>query len=336
MAHPTDVSTLLSEIAELESERVADERRISRLEAEISSVTTELRRVAIALSMRAGPLSGNSMNRFLVFPRPAAPPTPFNAPAFLRRYLRPSADFEISPKIGEGRYVRWLLARDRLSQKECLCGQCCWHRFWYTRQIGVPLVVNLPGVLQPSALCIDGLDPFFVTEFFPHGTLAEAARGSQGGHPPLGFGPTQLSKCVFGIAVAMAAFHARGGIHRNLTPDSVFLDSQFEPVLGDLSCSTIVTESSPPLCCDHTPVLYQAPEMLNLDVYDQPVDVYAFGFLLCWLFDCSTWANLCPSRDLSKVVSGGCFAPPISNAGRTMGPRRSMPEGRSAFSPDIF
>jgi hypothetical protein len=66
--------------------------------------------------------------------------------------------------------------------------------------------VNLPRILPPLGISVERGQAFLLTEFFPNGTLADAAEKWQKKRPPAGFGPTQLTKCIFGIAFTMAAF----------------------------------------------------------------------------------------------------------------------------------
>jgi hypothetical protein len=65
--------------------------------------------------------------------------------------------------------------------------------------------------------------------------LASAVELLRAGKPPIGFGATELSKCIFGIAFVMTQFHSHHEIHRNLKHAKIFLDSRFEPVIGGLS-----------------------------------------------------------------------------------------------------
>jgi hypothetical protein len=52
--------------------------------------------------------------------------------------------------------------------------------------------------------------------------------------------PTRPSKCVFGVASALEYVHSMGVVHADLTPDNIFFDRNFNPVLGDFGQSQYV------------------------------------------------------------------------------------------------
>jgi serine/threonine protein kinase len=93
----------------------------------------------------------------------------------------------------------------------------------------------------------------------------------------------QKSKIIFGVAAGMASLHSRGIIHRDLKPAHVFLDADFEPVIGDFAAahhhgSGFLIEGE-----WGTPI-YKAPEILIEEDYGFAVDVYAFACTLYSLF----------------------------------------------------
>jgi serine/threonine protein kinase len=161
--------------------------------------------------------------------------------------LRRSSDYERIRELKEWGRETWFLVREGSSGKELALevlynARDVRNRLSMVRMATLPLIVNLPWLLPTLGFFCDS-DAFgLVTEYSPNGTLADALRGLRKGQPPAGFGPTQLMKCVFGVAFAMAAFHSRRGILRTLSPESVFLDSQFEPKIGRLWDAKMVTD----------------------------------------------------------------------------------------------
>jgi serine/threonine-protein kinase len=139
--------------------------------------------------------------------------------------------------------------------------------------------VNLPAAERLRGFALDGERALLLAQLSPNGTLeaALARRDAGGAVPP---GPTELAKCVFGVAFTMAQFHGRRAVHRALSPAAVFLDAAFEPVLGRLCTATLVTDPSRLLTQIGIQAL-MAPEMLDSDgPYTNAVDVYSFGFLV--------------------------------------------------------
>jgi serine/threonine protein kinase len=135
---------------------------------------------------------------------------------------------------------------------------------------------NSQGILPTVAFCTDQNNLRLVTKFFPNGNLNEEATKWRKNDSPVGFGSTQLTKCSFGIAFTMTALHSRGIIQRNLKPPSIFLDSHFDPVIGDGNYAMIVGE----LCDDwgdvslpHDLLSFLAPERLAEPCYGASGDV---------------------------------------------------------------
>jgi serine/threonine protein kinase len=124
-----------------------------------------------------------------------------------------------------------------------------------------------------------------ITEHYPNGTLESAVTLLRAGKPPVGFGPTELSKCIFGIAFVMTQFHSRYRVHRSLRPKKIFLDSNFEPVIGGFG--TLRLEDYD--INDRQPVeslLFMPPELFaDESSFDSSVDVFAFAVLICTLFE---------------------------------------------------
>jgi serine/threonine protein kinase len=123
-----------------------------------------------------------------------------------------------------------------------------------------------------------------VTELMPNGSLSDVLDKWLSGNPPPGFGPTELSKCIFGVAVTMAQVHTKGAIHRDLKPGNVFLDEAFEPRIADFGLARLVEDSINMTMAVGCP-LYMAPELYaGSEGYGLPVDVYAYGVLLYQVF----------------------------------------------------
>jgi serine/threonine protein kinase len=149
-----------------------------------------------------------------------------------------------------------------------------------------PLVVKILGYCLPGLPDSDGLPGLIITEYMRHGTLQDYLDRQFQGEPHPSFGPTEWTKAIFGIAVGMAQIHSHGAIHRDLKPDNIFLDENFEIRIADFGFSRF-TESRLKLTMAVGTPLFMAPELYSEVpgvVYTNSVDVYSFGVLLYQLF----------------------------------------------------
>jgi serine/threonine protein kinase len=99
---------------------------------------------------------------------------------------------------------------------------------------------------------------------------------------------TRKSKIIFGVVAGMASLHARGVLYRDLKPDNIFLNQEFEPVIGDFGISRYCANDLNHTRNTGTP-LFMAPECWEEDeTYDFPVDVFPFAVTLYSLFGAPT------------------------------------------------
>jgi serine/threonine protein kinase len=161
----------------------------------------------------------------------------------------------------------------------------------FIREIIVPLQLQLPGIVPligfkpPDVGDSESGGAFLVSELMPNGCLDDIIGQRQKGKVPDKFGPTEFSKCIFGVAATMARVHRRRVIHRDLKPANIFLDDRFEPRIADFGLSRIVSNDVKMTMTVGTP-LFMAPELFGdaSDTYDVSVDVYAFTVLVHHMF----------------------------------------------------
>jgi serine/threonine protein kinase len=132
--------------------------------------------------------------------------------------------------------------------------------------------------------------PVIVTPLLPNGTIGDVLKLARQQKPPSEWNPTTKSKCVFGIAAGMAYLHSREVMHRNLKPETVFFNENWEPVIGEFEfakwCSPDLTRTigivgsplfiAPEICSGEAPA--------DVPPYDLRVDVYSFAVLLYLIF----------------------------------------------------
>jgi serine/threonine protein kinase len=213
----------------------------------------------------------------------------------LSKFIINPADYKQGKFLGKGNCGEVFLATDKdgrevamkklfpfLDPRDCKM---------FIREVVVPLRLNLPGVVKMIGFCLPERPPeddaraavsgaVIVTELMPNGSLTRIVDKEV----IPGWGPTELSKCIFGIAATMAKVHDSGVIHRDLKPGNVFLDDKFEPRIADFGLSRVCANVSMTMAVG-TP-LFMAPELYgdSDDKYTTKVDVYAFAVLVYQMF----------------------------------------------------
>jgi serine/threonine protein kinase len=125
-------------------------------------------------------------------------------------------------------------------------------------------------------------NPSITTEFAVNGSLRNHLSESQYVHQLEH--PTKIAKIIAGIALAMRYIYSKGVIHRNLTPDNILLDWDWNVRIADFGCSTFNDKSRILSLRNANGSLrndayYCAPECYaNID--DPAIDVFVFGLIL--------------------------------------------------------
>jgi serine/threonine protein kinase len=210
----------------------------------------------------------------------------------IARYEVNYTDYEIDPKLigdggfGEVRRGIHLATGTTVAVKDL--------RNWnaeserdFLREIEVPLLLNLPGVVKLLGFGLSGRQPgipFLVMEYCPNGNLNEMIDSRHGNKLPETFGPTEFSKAIFGLAIIMENIHERNIIHRDLKPLNCIFDENNEIRIGDFGLARSVSRSTLMTVGIGTQI-YQAPEIMNgSQSYDMKVDVFSYGVSLYHIF----------------------------------------------------
>ena len=130
--------------------------------------------------------------------------------------------------------------------------------------------------------------PGIYMEYYSHKSLSGWIFGTDG-YDRNKLDATRLAKIIAGICYGMRYVHAMGVIHKDLKPQNILLDQEFEPKIADFGSATI-TNSTMTMTLSITTALggmtrkYVAPELLDPTSHDggmtPAVDVYAFGVSL--------------------------------------------------------
>ena len=95
--------------------------------------------------------------------------------------------------------------------------------------------------------------------------------------------PTNLTIIAIGIANGMGELHKQNIIHRNLSPDIIFLNERLHPVIQKISSARFVGAKEEPVVVLKYNIgknNYLAPEILTKKQYGTEVDVYSYGVIL--------------------------------------------------------
>jgi hypothetical protein len=160
-------------------------------------------------------------------------------------------------------------------------------RKYFTREVTALRKLTHPAIISHIESRDLGQEAILVTRFEPKGTLEAFLKL----YTPVNVNPEYQTKktiIAFGIAFGMEFIHKQGYCHRDLKAANVFLNTNFEPVIGDFGLATDFSQSHDhigPSMSIGTP-LHMAPELWvdQSDGYGQSVDVYAYGVLLYTLF----------------------------------------------------
>jgi serine/threonine protein kinase len=164
----------------------------------------------------------------------------------------------------------------------------------FVRELAVLARLKHPGVLGLVGFHVPQFgetsekeipeSPTIVTKWMAHGSVGDAISNELDGQPILGWNPTKKSKCIFGIAAAMSYVHSRSITHRDLKPQNVMLNDDFEPVLVDFGLSRVVSVGIDMTRKIGSP-FYMAPELFAEDVPTSlKIDVFSYGVMLYTMF----------------------------------------------------
>jgi serine/threonine protein kinase len=120
-----------------------------------------------------------------------------------------------------------------------------------------PAVIRVLGYSFVPSLFTSERGPVVVAELMQQGTLEDVLGSSRRGRTRRFWTGTAQSKFVFGIASALAAFHAEGIVYGGLTTGKVFIGDNFEPIVGLSQCSGFGGDKRVPR--RHGPNFFVAP-----------------------------------------------------------------------------
>lgn len=134
-----------------------------------------------------------------------------------------------------------------------------------------------PGIVGPRDVVLGADEAALVLDYVGGGSLAD--RLQRDGALP----PREAARITAQVADALAAAHARGVIHRDVTPGNVLLEPDGRARLADFGIARSLEGSSAGLTVTGTvmgTLRYMAPEQLAGEPADERTDIYALGAVL--------------------------------------------------------
>ena len=93
-----------------------------------------------------------------------------------------------------------------------------------------------------------------------------------------------INEIILGICSGLKEIHKNKLIHRDLTPDNIFINENNKIKIGDFSVSRVLTTLKNYTKSQVGKLHYLAPEMVNKENYNYKVDIYALGCIIYELF----------------------------------------------------
>ena len=98
-----------------------------------------------------------------------------------------------------------------------------------------------------------------------------------------------IEKIIVQICEGLKEIHKNNLIHRDLTPDNIFIDENNNIKIGDFGISKILSNNTKYTKSQTGKYRYFAPEMELGKKYNNKVDIYSFGCIIYELFFCNEY-----------------------------------------------
>ncbi|KAK3149240.1 hypothetical protein QOZ80_3AG0214780 [Eleusine coracana subsp. coracana] len=191
------------------------------------------------------------------------------------------SDFEIGKYIGEGKFGKVYLAREKKSGyvvalKVMFKEKLEKYRFHahLRREIEIQSGLDHPNVLRLFAWFHDEERIVLVLEYAARGELYKVLRSAGR------FSESTAATYVASLAGALAYCHKKQVIHRDIKPENLLLDIEGRLKIADFGWAVRTNAKRHTLCGT---IDYLAPEMIEKKAHDHAVDNWTLG-ILCYEF----------------------------------------------------
>ncbi|XP_053313218.1 LIM domain kinase 1 isoform X1 [Spea bombifrons] len=158
----------------------------------------------------------------------------------------------------------------------------------FLKEVKVMRCLEHPNVLRFIGVLYKDKRLNFITEYIPGGTLRTAIKNMDAEYPW-----NQRVRFARDIAAGMTYLHSMSIIHRDLNSHNCLVREDGSLVVADFGLARLITEETRDLRKDrrkrYTVVgnpYWMAPEMINGRSYDESVDVFSFGIVVCEIIGC--------------------------------------------------
>ncbi|CAL9078058.1 unnamed protein product, partial [Musa acuminata var. zebrina] len=214
-------------------------------------------------------------------PRCAHPQTYRSRPPMEAKEEWSISDFEIGKFIGEGKFGKVYLAREKQSGyvvalKVIFKAKLEKYRSHahLRREIEIQHGLNHPNVLRLFAWFHDETRVFLVLEYAARGELYKLLKSLH--H----FSEKRAATYVSSLAGALAYCHEKHVIHRDIKPENLLLDIEGRLKIADFGWAVQSNAKRHTMCGT---IDYLAPEMVEKKEHDHAVDNWTLG-ILCYEF----------------------------------------------------
>jgi len=188
-------------------------------------------------------------------------------------------DFEIGHSLGQGRFGRVFLAREKESKfiialkvlfKSQLLEAEVEHQL--RREIEIQAHLKHPNILRLYGYFYDSQRVYIILEYAPAGELyKELTRKKK-------FTEAKAASYAWDLIKALQYCHARHVIHRDLKPENILIGANGSLKIADFGYAVHALNSRRATVCGTLD--YLAPEMIESKDYDQSVDIWSLGCII--------------------------------------------------------
>jgi hypothetical protein len=129
----------------------------------------------------------------------------------------------------------------------------------------------------------------------------------------------EVSTICTPLAGALAALHAAGVVHGDVSPGNVLFTAEGKPVLSDFEAARLVGEGHPPLVAGTTG--FVAPEVVAGDLPGEAADVFGLGALAWFALTGRSWADRSWAHQVGGAAASGPDPVGLTEAIAVLGPR---------------
>lgn len=188
-------------------------------------------------------------------------------------------DFEIGIPLGQGKFGKVYLAREKKSQylvalkvlsKSQLQRDGVEHQL--RREVEIQSHLRHPNILCLFNWFHDASRVYLILEYAPQGELFRVLRREGR------FNDQRAATYVFQLCNALKLCHEKKVIHRDIKPENLLLGFYGEIKIADFGWSVHAPSSRRKTTCGTLD--YLAPEIVQGSIYDERVDYWALGVLI--------------------------------------------------------